>query len=127
VGDAEKGSEVSTNPKKRLIEARLWGLWDDATMTEHEQKITAAIVSLGTGAFRVLVDLSELPPQLPGINTRTEKLMRSVSAAGAERTAMVAETGSLTHLQAKRLASDAEVPKLRFFRKREAALTWVTR
>jgi hypothetical protein len=120
-----KGCEFRVDREKRLLTFRLWGLWDEQTVSAFQDGFRENLETLGPGPFCVYVDVSEFPPQRADIGKGGQKMMALATKSGMTKAAHLVGK-AMTELQIKRLAAEVNAPEFRFFKTEKEALDWLS-
>jgi len=121
-----KGFEISFDPTRWILRARLWGFWDKEFGEEYDKAFTAKVAELCSHGkeWYALLDLAEF--HLCSLDVQ-DILLQNLRDATAQGMRKVAYLGSISaaqiHLHALLLV--LELPHSAFAESEEEALQWL--
>ena len=127
-GQQEKGFDISLQEAGDLIKVQTWGVWDEQVARQFEQAFCLEVqhFTKEKGAWQLLVDFSQFPPQPPEVEHILTDMMFWAKNMGMARKAILAKSSPLSLLQ-ERLNRDP-VLKVHFYFQRESdAMHWLLR
>lgn len=124
-GDAQSGFWLRTDPQRRLVRARVWGLWDLSRATQCRDALLASFTEMGTAPpWHVLSDNTRFPPQRAEVQRLISEVMKKGPKLGLARTAFLIDSAVL-RMQMRRLADETQMDGVDFFTSEAEAMAWL--
>jgi len=122
----EKGYELIFDETRRVLQIRLWGLWDAELAKNFVGEFEKTVQEIGaTGKqWYILADITRFPPQFSEIQQFLTKAMGMTKTYGMKKAARIVDN-TITKLQIARLSEETHFPENSFFRSEDEAIQWL--
>jgi hypothetical protein len=123
-GSERAGFRLTADPRARLLEMELWGMWDLPMGVAFRAEIHEALTQMRGAPWVVLALSGRHPPQSEEVRAIHAETMAAGSVAGMVRTAFVIDS-ALAKMSARRLADETKMQNARFFGDESEARAWL--
>ena len=122
----EKGYKLIFDETSKVLQIRLWGLWDEEFAENFEGEFKKKVQEAGaTGKeWYILADITEFPPQFQQVQQFLAEAMRRAKTYGVKKAARIVDK-TITKLQIARLSKEMDFPEHSFFRSEDEARQWL--
>jgi hypothetical protein len=122
----ERGFQIDLDQARAIVKIRIWGVWNRALAEQYTQTLTAYFeqIKASQRQWRVLIDVSRYPLQLPEIQAVISQGVSRLQAYTTRKRAILVN-GAITQFRPPDFMRGAGLRIYSYFRSEDDAIRWL--